>query len=115
MISKEHIIAEIKRTAEASNGIPLGIAKFFKETGIKRSDWEGRYWARWSDAVSAAGYSPNPPQAPYSDEFLIEKFVEHIRELGHFPLRAEQAIRSRTTRFSLRLRPYKSDSVRAIK
>jgi hypothetical protein len=95
MISKEHILAEIKRSAEANNGVPLGMSTFFKETGIKRSDWEGKYWPRWSDVVSAAGYTPNPPQEAYSDEFLIEKLIGHIRELGHFPLRAEQAIRSR--------------------
>ena len=93
MISKKHILDEIKRTAEANNGVPLGMSKFFKETGIKRSDWEGKYWPRWSDAVSAAGYTPNLPQEAYSDEFLIEKLIGHIRELGHFPLRAEQAIR----------------------
>jgi len=49
MITKQHIIDEIKRTAEANDGVPLGIGRFLKETGIKKSDWEGKYWVRWSD------------------------------------------------------------------
>lgn len=95
MISKQHIIDEIKRTAEANNGTPLGMGHFLRETGIKRADWEGKFWARWSDAVKDAGYTPNAPQGAYSDDFLIEKLIGFIRELGHFPLRAEQAIKSR--------------------
>jgi hypothetical protein len=95
MISRQHIIDEIKRTAEANNGVPLGMGHFLKETGIKRTDWEGKFWPRWGDAVKEAGYPPNAPQAAYSDDFLIEKLIALTRELGHFPLRSEQAIRSR--------------------
>ncbi len=95
MIGKQHILDEIKRTAEANNGVPLGMGHFLNETGIKRTDWEGKFWPRWSDAVREAGYTPNAPQAAYSDEFLIEKLIAFIRELGRFPLRAEHSIKSR--------------------
>jgi hypothetical protein len=95
MISKQHIIDEIKRTAEANNGEAPGMGHFLRETGIKRSDWEGRFWPRWSDAIKEAGYAPNSRQEAYSDDSLIEKLIVLIRELGHFPLRSEQAIRSR--------------------
>jgi Meiotically up-regulated gene 113 len=95
MIEKQHILDEIKRTAEVNNGVPLGMGHFLRETGIKRADWEGKFWPRWSDAVKDAGYEPNPPQGAYSNDFLIEKLIAFIRELGHFPLRAEQAIKSR--------------------
>lgn len=95
VITKQHILDEIKRTAEANNGVPPGMGHFLRETGIKRTDWEGKFWPRWSDAVRDAGYTPNLPQEAYSDEFLIEKLIAFIRELGHFPLRAEQAIKSR--------------------
>jgi hypothetical protein len=36
---KQHILDEIKRTAKENNGIPLGTQRFFKETGIKTTDW----------------------------------------------------------------------------
>lgn len=40
-MNKEHIISEIKRTAEENGGVPLGKDRFLKETGIKFSDWYG--------------------------------------------------------------------------
>ena len=58
-MTKSHILAAIKRTAAANGGEPLGQMKFFKETGIKKTDWYGKYWARWGDAIKEAGFSPN--------------------------------------------------------
>jgi hypothetical protein len=40
-MTKEHILREILRTAEANGGAPLGRATFFRATGIKDADWEG--------------------------------------------------------------------------
>src|SRR4051794_11339136 len=58
-MDKAHILAEIKRTAAANGGMPLGRQRFFAETGIKQSDWEGVHWARWSEALQEAGFAPN--------------------------------------------------------
>jgi hypothetical protein len=88
-MNKQHILHEIKRTAEANGGIPLGRLRFFRETGIKESDWKGKYWARWNDAVSEAGLEPNQKTSAYEEELLIEKFVALMRELGRFPVVAE--------------------------
>jgi hypothetical protein len=55
IVSKQRILDEIKRTALANGGVPLGVARFFQETGIKDSDWKGKFWARWGDAVRDAG------------------------------------------------------------
>ena len=54
-MNKEHILKEIDRTAKENNGTPLGSARFAKETGITKSDWLGKYWTKWSDAVIEAG------------------------------------------------------------
>jgi hypothetical protein len=83
-MDKQHILGEIKRTAAANSGVPLGTAKFFQETGIKNSDWLGRFWARWGDAVREAGFEPNQLQAAYHQDTLIEKVIDLTRELGHF-------------------------------
>lgn len=45
-MEKEHILAEIQRTAKANRGNALSRERFFRETGIKTSDWLGKYWAR---------------------------------------------------------------------
>ncbi|MBM4307738.1 MAG: GIY-YIG nuclease family protein [Deltaproteobacteria bacterium] len=88
-MTRDHILSEIKRTADENMGVPLGRGRFEKETGIKESDWLGKYWTRWSDALKDAGYSPNQLQSAYEDEFLIEKLLSLIKELGHFPTAPE--------------------------
>jgi hypothetical protein len=88
-MNKEHILQEIKRTAKANDGAPLGRLRFFRETGIKESDWKGKYWARWNDAVSEAGLEPNQKTVAYEEGLLIEKYISLMRELGRFPVVAE--------------------------
>ena len=53
-MKRQHILKELRRTAEANGGVPLGRLSFFKETGIKEADWKGKFWARWNDAVREA-------------------------------------------------------------
>jgi hypothetical protein len=93
-MEKEHVLSEIKRTTEENNGRPLGIGRFEKETGIKQWDWRGKYWTKWGDAIAEAGYSnPNKLQTAYSDNFLIEKLIELIQDLGHFPTSTERRLK----------------------
>ena len=94
-MDKNYILAEIKKTAEENGGKPLGIKRFYKETGIKESDWSGKYWVRWNDAVNEAGYKPNSKQGAYDDEWLLEKIIGLIRELGKFPTRRELRMEAR--------------------
>ena len=54
-MTKLYILQEIKRTTQANDGTPLRKIQFESETGIKRYDWFGVYWARWSDALREAG------------------------------------------------------------
>jgi hypothetical protein len=83
-MEKEYILKEIRRTAEANGGKPLGVARFETETGIKPYDWE-RFWARYGDAVKEAGFVPNRLQGAYDEEFLFEKLIGLTRKLGRFP------------------------------
>lgn len=96
-MSKEKIISEIKRTAQENGGIPLGRARFLSETGIKESDWIGRYWSKWSEAVIEAGFIPNEKQGSFSNEHLLQKFAEFVIELGHLPTSAEIKMKARNT------------------
>ncbi len=95
-LQRSHILGEIRRTASANGGIPLGVRRFQNETGIKESDWHGKYWSRWGDALTEAGFSPNALQAAYSDETLLDKLAELCRELGHFPVTGELKLKRRS-------------------
>jgi hypothetical protein len=92
---KHDIISEIIRTAKENGNKPLGKGRFLSETGIKESDWSGKHWTKWSDAVIEAGYKPNALIEAYDEDFLIEKLINLIRELGKFPTIAEIRIRKR--------------------
>lgn len=95
-MNKRHILEEIKRTAEANGGVPLGKQRFLTETGIRESDWSGRFWTRWNDAVREAGYAPNVKQAAFERDRLLEKLALLVRQLGHYPVVAELRMKARS-------------------
>jgi len=94
-MDKQYIIDEIKRTANGNKGKALGKRLFAKTTGIHDHNWLGKHWARWGDAVKEAGYEPNKLQGKLSDDFLIEKIIPFIKELGKFPVAEELRMRAR--------------------
>ncbi len=84
-MNKKYIIDEIKRTAKENNDVPLGANRFKMETGINETEWCGKYWTKWGDALIEAGYQPNKMQEAYGEEFLIKKIIDLIRKLKKFP------------------------------
>jgi hypothetical protein len=96
-VDKKHIIEEIIRTANENNGIPLGKDKFASETGIKFSDWYGKYWAKWGDAVREAGFNPNRMKSAYDGNVLIEYVILLIRELKKFPTTGDIRLKAYNT------------------
>jgi hypothetical protein len=95
MIERDHILSEIRRTAEDNGGRPLGRERFQAATGIREADWSGRYWVRWNDAVREAGYEPNTLNQPFSDDHILGKLAEFVQELDHFPTMPEMAMKAR--------------------
>lgn len=95
-MTKEYIIDAIRRTAEGNAGKPLGEFTFSKETGIRVTDWRGKFWARWGDAVREAGFAPNEPPPRYEEELLMQKVVGLAEILGKLPSQAELRMRSRS-------------------
>jgi hypothetical protein len=94
-MDKEHILCEIKRTAEENGDKPLGSARFQAATGIRESDWFGKYWKSWGDALREAGFRPNEMQAPYDEEVLIKALIDLTRELGRFPVKGDLLLKRR--------------------
>ena len=93
---KQEILSEIKRIAEQCDGKAPGFQRFAAETGVRKSDWYPNLWLRWGDAISEAGCQPNAFIAAYDNNFLITKYIELIRDLGHFPIEGELRIKNKT-------------------
>jgi len=90
------ILKEIQRTAAQNGGVPLGRDAFFAATRIKQTDWYGKHWVRWGDALVEAGFSPNQFQEAHGDEAILEKVATFIEELGHFPVVGELRMRAKS-------------------
>lgn len=88
-MTKEQILSELKRIAGENGGKAPGFQRFASETGLRKSDWYPHLWLRWGDAVSEAGLQRNALMTAYDTRFLIEKYIELIRELGRFPIVGE--------------------------
>lgn len=94
MVTKEHLIEEIRRTAAENGGQPLGQRSFQTATGIRDSDWLGKHWLRWSDALTEAGFAPNLKNQAISDARLLELYAKAARDVGHLPLKSELLMRA---------------------
>jgi hypothetical protein len=88
-MNKDHILGEIRRTAQANGGAALGWRRFETETGIRRHDWYGRFWARWGDAVREAGIEPNRKREAYDDGLLLAKLALLTRRLARVPTQGD--------------------------
>lgn len=94
-MDKAHILDEIKRTAAANGGIPLGCRRFFSETGIKQTDWCGVHWARWSEALREAGFAPSQLTAAYDKAELLDRFTQLALEIGRLPAKGDLRLKAR--------------------
>lgn len=95
-MNKQRILEEIRRTAKTNGGTPLGRERFERETGIKESDWSGKHWVRWGDALKEAGFEPNKMVSAHEEEFLLEQFISLVRELGRLPVNLELKMKRRS-------------------
>src|SRR5215204_5799731 len=86
---REHILNEIRRLAESNGGRPPGKAVFSQQTGIGEHQWSGVLWARWGDALLAAGFDPNVLQGRFDSEVILTKIIEACRHYGRVPTVAE--------------------------
>ena len=94
--AREEILREIQRCAAENNGVSLGIDRFEEATGIRVADWAGKYWARWGDAVTEAGLTPNGmTRQKLTDQELVALLATLAMQLGHFPTSRELRLQRR--------------------
>lgn len=94
---RERILDEIKRLAQENGGKAPGKNMFQRETGIAESDWYGKLWLRWNDAVADAGLTPNEKQQRLSSDLVLDKYAEVCRHYGKPPTSAELRFYARET------------------
>ncbi len=87
-MDRQQILDEIRRTAEANGGKPLGWRRLESEAGIKEHHWK-QYWARFGDAQREAGCEANAKTEAFGNDKLIEFLVGLTRELGRCPTHAD--------------------------
>jgi hypothetical protein len=92
-MDRRHILDEIKRTAAANGGKPLGRLRFESETGIREYDWN-KFWSRFADAQREAGLEPNIPTAAYDEAELLVRVVSLAREVSRFPTVRDMRVKS---------------------
>ena len=95
-VGRDEILAQIRRCAEQNGGQPLGRDRFAAVTGIAETDWSGRYWVRWNDAIAEAGFAPNVMQGATADGELLRQLANLTLDLGRFPTNAELRLRRRS-------------------
>jgi hypothetical protein len=62
---------------------------------VRRHDWYGKYWTKWSDALREAGLAPNQLTVAIPEEELLVHLASLTRELGHVPIEADLRMKAR--------------------
>lgn len=94
--SSEAIIALIARYVDEHDGEVPGRHRFEAWSGVKRSEWIGRHWTAWGEALRAAGFEANSLQGAIPDDDVLRELALLTQRLGKFPTDAERRIEKRT-------------------
>lgn len=89
---RQHVLDEMKRTAAANGGRPLGEMQFARETSIRGHEWR-RYWPRISDLQKEAGFEPNTKKEAIPTDVLFTHLALLTRELGKRPTASEIGVK----------------------
>lgn len=96
MKDKQYILNEIQRIAAQNDGKPVGVDRFRTETGIAEHEWRGVYWARWSDALSEAGFEPLEWTVGSTVEEILDVLAKLVRKYSRYPTVSEILIEKRS-------------------
>jgi hypothetical protein len=95
-MDREGMLAAARSLAERLEEAP-SIRQFRKETGVKDSWWQGKYWSRWSDLLAEAGIEAKAWAVPSLDlDLALRKYWEFVAELGAIPVQAQLELRRRS-------------------
>ena len=91
-INKAAIIAEIQRIASENGGVPSGQKTFERDTGISTSNWRGKYWRSWGEALQEAGFAANVMNEAHEPSFLVLSLTRLTQKNRRFPTYADSRL-----------------------
>lgn len=94
MDDRQRIVDEIRRVGDTLGKAP-GRAAFEKLTGIRTSEWHGKFWRTWGEALNASGFSENTLQGKLSSEEVLRHYAQAIRYFGRVPAAVDVRMYSR--------------------
>lgn len=89
---RDFIPQEIQRSASKNGGQAPGQKLFAKETAIAEHQWRGRYWARWGDALTEAGFQPNDWNGKLDSGEVLNGIARAVQAFGRMPTRDELSL-----------------------
>lgn len=95
-MERSEILDAIRGAAKRHGSAP-GRTVFERLTGIKTSEWYGRYWASWGDALKEAGFAPNELQTPLEKDRVADAYLSLMIELGRIPSSGELRLKANNT------------------
>lgn len=86
---RDTILDAIRQASVECDGQAPGQVRFEQLTGIPAVAWRGKYWARWSDAVAEAGFTPNRTNESTPRSVVLESLARLALKVGHLPTYGE--------------------------
>jgi hypothetical protein len=96
-MTRDQIISEVRRRAEANGGQPLGERMFYRDTGWNKRILTRAGFPNYGHAREAAGYARGTLQRAYSDDELFAPLAQLTREKQRFPTVGELQVAQYST------------------
>ena len=99
-MTRESILAALRDAAAENGGRPLGARAFHAATGISRNEMWKAGFAKYNDAVIAAGLTPNKLMTARDTDDTLASLALLAKTIGRFPTIGDLKVaRSRDPRF----------------
>lgn len=88
-MDRKAIVEAIQQVAAEFGGYAPGQVRFKQLSGINAAAWRGKYWARWSDALTEAGFAPNKANDSTPTNVVLERLALLALKVEHLPTYGE--------------------------
>ncbi len=112
-LDKDRVTKLIRQAFEKADGVWVGRRRFLSESGLKNSDIF-RHFAKWSEAIVAAGVDLEPYNRKIPTEELLTDWAEIVRHRRTIPTRKQYRLEGNYSPgvFESRFGPWSSIPVR---